>query len=229
MPRLLISVRSTAEARDALAGGADLIDIKEPERGALGVAHQTVWNDVCRVVQRRRPVSIALGELLEHAPLCVSAYPPDVQFAKIGLAGCARREDWAALWSRAMETLPVGVAPVAVLYADAMAADAPTPQEVLRQALILGCHTVLVDTYDKTAGGLFEVIPERQLWAIVDRARRHGLTVVLGGSLNERSMIQALRLSPDFVAFRGAVCRGSRTGSVDRVLVRALAKQLASD
>lgn len=33
MTRLLVSVRSAEEARDALAGGADLIDLKEPTQG----------------------------------------------------------------------------------------------------------------------------------------------------------------------------------------------------
>ena len=36
MTQLLVSVRDACEAQDALAGGAQLIDIKEPTRGALG-------------------------------------------------------------------------------------------------------------------------------------------------------------------------------------------------
>ena len=34
--RLLVSVRSAAEVGPALAGGADIIDAKEPGRGSLG-------------------------------------------------------------------------------------------------------------------------------------------------------------------------------------------------
>ena len=36
MTRLLVSVRSAAEALAALAGDADLIDVKEPAGGSLG-------------------------------------------------------------------------------------------------------------------------------------------------------------------------------------------------
>ena len=36
LPRLLVSVRDPAEAEDARLAGADLIDAKDPERGALG-------------------------------------------------------------------------------------------------------------------------------------------------------------------------------------------------
>ena len=36
MTALLASVRSVAEAELALAGGADVIDLKDPSQGALG-------------------------------------------------------------------------------------------------------------------------------------------------------------------------------------------------
>ena len=41
MTKLLVSVRDAAEAIDALAGGADLIDVKEPLAGSLG--YNLVW------------------------------------------------------------------------------------------------------------------------------------------------------------------------------------------
>ena len=36
--RLLVSVRNASEARAAINGGADVIDIKEPDHGPLGMA-----------------------------------------------------------------------------------------------------------------------------------------------------------------------------------------------
>src|SRR5947209_8028398 len=45
-PGLLVSVRSAAEARAALDGGAALIDIKEPARGPLGRADDGVMAEV---------------------------------------------------------------------------------------------------------------------------------------------------------------------------------------
>src|SRR5260221_3008307 len=37
-PRLLVSVRNAVEAEAALAGGCDVLDVKEPGRGAMGMA-----------------------------------------------------------------------------------------------------------------------------------------------------------------------------------------------
>ena len=64
MTQLLVSVRSAEEAEAALHGGAALIDVKEPRRGALGRASDGILADVVRTVAGRRPVSAALGELL---------------------------------------------------------------------------------------------------------------------------------------------------------------------
>ena len=69
-PRLLVSVRDAAEAEAALAGGADLIDVKEPSRGPLGRADAGVIRYVVKAVGGRAPVSAALGELKELRRSC---------------------------------------------------------------------------------------------------------------------------------------------------------------
>jgi uncharacterized protein (UPF0264 family) len=40
--RLLVSVANAAEARTALEGDADIIDVKDPSRGSLGMADASV-------------------------------------------------------------------------------------------------------------------------------------------------------------------------------------------
>src|SRR5262249_54305435 len=64
-PRLLVSVRSAAEAIAAVEGGADLIDIKEPSHGSLGRADDAAVTAVLQAVGGRKPVSAAFGELRE--------------------------------------------------------------------------------------------------------------------------------------------------------------------
>ena len=55
----LSACASADEARIALAGGADVIDVKEPRRGSLGAADAEVVADVVEVVGGRVPVSMA--------------------------------------------------------------------------------------------------------------------------------------------------------------------------
>ncbi|HEV3164614.1 MAG TPA: (5-formylfuran-3-yl)methyl phosphate synthase, partial [Isosphaeraceae bacterium] len=65
MAGLLVSVRSVEEAQRALAGGAAVIDIKEPARGPLGQADPEIWQAVREAVPPHLPVSAALGELID--------------------------------------------------------------------------------------------------------------------------------------------------------------------
>ncbi|MFO1092588.1 MAG: (5-formylfuran-3-yl)methyl phosphate synthase [Planctomycetaceae bacterium] len=62
-PRLLVSVRNADEAIAALAGGADIIDVKEPRRGPLGMADANIVADIVACAGDRAPVSAALGEV----------------------------------------------------------------------------------------------------------------------------------------------------------------------
>src|SRR4051794_5358072 len=90
--QLLVSVRSAEEAEAALAGGAGLIDVKEPARGSLGAADPTVIAEVLHAVGGRAPVSAALGELLD-APMELPR--SELSFVKWGLSG-AQGKDWRA-------------------------------------------------------------------------------------------------------------------------------------
>src|SRR5699024_7424313 len=138
MTRLLVSVRSAEEAGSALAGGADVIDVKEPSRGALGAAEPSVWREIVRLVDGRAPVSVALGELrdfqAESADSDFASCLRGVRWAKLGLAGCARLPDWGKRWRAAIGSLPEQVQSVAVIYADWRSADAPAPEAVLATA-----------------------------------------------------------------------------------------------
>ena len=60
MTRLLVSVRNAAEAETALAGGATVIDVKEPSRGSLGRVDDATLAEVMRR-GGRRPISAGVG------------------------------------------------------------------------------------------------------------------------------------------------------------------------
>jgi (5-formylfuran-3-yl)methyl phosphate synthase len=223
MTGLLISVRDADEAATALAGGVDLLDIKEPGRGALGAASLSVWRDVLAVCRGQVPASVALGELVENPELGDGELLARFQFAKIGLAGCGRQHDWYQRWTAVLRNLPPSVAPVAVIYADWTGCQAPPPLDIIHRAAEVPCKAVLFDTYSKAAGNLWSHLPIRELAPLISRIRVAGLQIVLGGSLSGESVALACGLDPDYIAVRGAACRGSRSGPVDLERVRALA------
>lgn len=224
MPRLLISVRNAAEAADALAAGADLIDVKEPHRGALGAAEPETIRAVLAAVDGRVPTSIALGELSEGNRVPDTKHLPT--FAKFGLSGAAHDADWRAQFERAIAELPSGVQPVAVAYVDWREAAAPAPREVLDIAIGLSCRGLLLDTFGKTGGSLTSHVNVAELGELLSRARQAGLITVLAGGLQLHELEVLAALEPDYFGFRGAVCRGGRESTLNPERVRELCDRM---
>ena len=233
---LLVSVRNAAEAAEALDGGAAIIDVKEPRHGPLGAAEPEAIAAVARVVGTRRPWTMACGELGGDAAdesvagsirsrfdrmlalLGGSAVPPAA--VKIGLAGAAGI-DWQRRLLALFESLPAGSDRVAVAYADWQQAGAPSPPEVIAAAAGLNCPVLLIDTFDKTAGGLFACCPPGMPATWVAAARAARLQVAVAGRITPAEIQSAWDLRPDVVALRSAVCFNGRDGAVQAGLVRS--------
>jgi uncharacterized protein (UPF0264 family) len=230
-PGLLVSVRNATEARAALAGGADVIDVKEPERGSLGAADNETISKIVVAVGSRAVVTVARGELAELNQggngENQDRLPNGVSLFKVGLANCRDLPDWQARWRQiTVATAPVGsggtLQPVAVVYADWRAARAPSPADVLDLAIGNQCPALLIDTWDKSAGTLFDHWPSDDLRLFLAKVREHGIAVVLAGSLTGENVARAAQLAPDLVAVRTAACDGGRTGAVSENKVREL-------
>ncbi len=212
VPRLLVSVRSGTEAAAALQGGADVLDVKAPERGSLGRPPRQVVRAVLAVrdvLAPHVPVSIALGELAEWTDAAAVAewLPPGIGFAKVGLA-CQRDRDWTTAWQALRDAAPAHVAWVAVAYADARAAAAPDVADVIAAAARGRCAGVLVDTHSKREGRLLDHLAPAALGQHARRVHSAGLFWAAAGRL---SLADLPRLSPqpvDVVAVRSAVCIG---------------------
>jgi uncharacterized protein (UPF0264 family) len=226
MTALLVSVRSAAEARTALAGGAALIDIKEPARGALGRADAAVIHEVVAAVAGRRPVSAALGEWLEGTGVFPAT--ADLTYVKWGLAGCARQADWRHGLDRALgrPSLP---RLVLTAYADWQCARAPSVEEVFTLARAHPDTVLLVDTYCKDAAvvgkprpTLLDWLPTPWIGDLCARCRAIGVKIALAGSLGPEEIRVLAPARPDWFAVRGAVCDGDRHGTVQVEKVQQL-------
>lgn len=242
MTKLLVSVRNAWEAGEALAGGADVIDVKEPQFGSLGAASSATRAavrlavlpapsfppELSLSVRNTVPLSAALGELLEHRgapdPWQLDGY----SYAKVGFAGCAAIHDWEQLWRTWLASLPVSIAPVGVVYADYRTVEAPSPWQVLHAAFATRVRTLLIDTCDKTSGDLLDRIAACELADVISGARSKGFSIALAGSITLDSLSEVLRFEPNWIAVRGAICRSGRESILDRELVERFAARLST-
>lgn len=226
--QLLVSVRSVAEAKAAVEGGADLIDVKDPSNGSLGAATPAVLARIVRAVAGRKPVSAALGELSAFGK---PPELPELAYVKLGLA-CS-----ATGWQARLNSLRRQFAPavlVHVAYADFRKASAPSWRAVANDALRGPDHVLLLDTFDKTPQpGLFGSRPAtlldhidlETLAELAQECRDAGVKLALAGSLRLPEIRLLLPLRPTWIAVRGAVCAANRReAAVHPLKVRALAE-----
>ncbi len=228
MTWFLASVRDADEAVTALAGGADVIDFKDPAAGALGaVAPDVVRAGVARVAGAR-PVSAVLGDLPMQAALLRDAAETmaatGVDYLKLGIFPGGEAE--AAL--AGLAPLAARVKLVAVFFADR------APDFSLLALLVEhGFAGAMLDTAGKNGGRLLDHLDIARLDRFVAECRRLGLRAGLAGGLELPDIPRLLLLAPDLLGFRTALCGAhGRAGAIEAgnvAMVRALIPGFGSD
>ena len=241
---LLVSVRDAVEAEAALAGGAAIIDVKDPAAGSLGAASAATVAAVAATVGDRAAWTVAAGELRDEIarPGSIHRWLAAIKAAvghtasgtpaavKVGLAGLADAA-WQPAFHDVMNRLPATTARVAVAYADWERVAAPNPLEIIDAAERLSgvllnpvsSGVLLIDTADKSGPDLLHACSWPDLEAWIAAARRVGMAVAVAGRLQLEAIPRVGRLRPDVVALRSAVCSNNRLGPVDVALVRRAA------
>ncbi|MGU3538351.1 (5-formylfuran-3-yl)methyl phosphate synthase [Methylobacterium sp. A54F] len=222
-PRLLVSVRSCDEARAALAAGADLIDAKDPDRGALGALATDVVRAIVAAMAGRAVTSAVAGE-----PAGPEAMAETVRAMAATGAGyvkvAVRPGDLAHPGPLAAAA---GAAPgrlVAVLFAeDGAAAPSVAPLAAA------GFAGAMIDTLGKDGRRLGDWLAPEALEAFTETCGAHGLLSGLAGSLRVADIPVLSGHAPGYLGFRGGLCEGGdRRRALDPARIRAAVAALAA-
>ena len=226
MTRLLASVTGPDEAGLVIAGGADIVDLEDPARGALGVVAAPVVRQVVAAVAGRRPVSAVVSAVVGAAAGEPPMQPPRLYDAIAAMAetgvetvrlGCLSGGD-AEACIRAASSFARSVQLIAVLFADR------TPDLGLLPLLAeAGFAGAMLDTASKADGNLLAHMDLSQLRRFVLACRRHGLLSGLAGTLEAPDVPRLLVLEPGLLGFRGALCgENGRAGAIDPAAVQQI-------
>ena len=245
---LLASAASLDDVEAALAGGAAIVDLKDPEAGPLGACDVAILAGAAAIRRRvdpRRPLSAAIGAARDPAAVdrAAAAARLGYDFVKAGLDGEEDPEQAARLLaaivaairsagSGAAGSAAAGGRPatrlIAATYADAGAVGALAPDLLADVAQRAGGSGCLLDTARKDGRTLFDHRGAEAVARFVVQARGRGLLVALAGSFGEEEAARALALGPDIIGLRGALCAGGRSGRLDPERVRRFAALVES-
>jgi uncharacterized protein (UPF0264 family) len=224
MTLLLASVRTEQEALAAADAGADIVDLKEPHAGALGALPLPQIRSIAQELRARcaLPVSATIGDWPAAAVQTIVAQAravaaTGVDYVKVGI----ERGPHAHATLAQLAALPARIVPLFV-------ADRGLELALVDQACELGFPIVMVDTMDKRAGSLFDCVALETLRALLQRVHAAGARVGLAGALRFEHIARLRELAPDIAGFRGALCDGDRTGTLDPAKVGALRAALCA-
>lgn len=229
--QLLVSVQSVEEARIARAGGADIVDAKDPARGALGPVAPGVLASIRAALPNEVPVSAALGEVgsPEEVRAALADLPEGLAFVKLGFPGTEDRALVEQLLREAVACaapLPGPPKVIAVAFADRVSGGEFALSAWAEPVARSGAHGLLVDTASKAGGTLRDHVALDDLRLLGAALAGWGLLYALGGSLTAEDVSLARSAGADVLGVRGAVTTGARTAIIDGGRVAALAARV---
>jgi uncharacterized protein (UPF0264 family) len=211
--KLLISPKNETEAVEAIAGGADIIDVKNPEEGPLGANFPWIIRRIRQVTPANIEVSCTLGEAPNRPGsmtlASLGAATTGVNYIKAGLYGLKTLEEAVYLMrnvTKAAKEHNPSIKVVASGYADANRVSTVDPLLVPKIAREAQADIAMLDTAIKDGKNLFTFLTKPQLQRFVDAAHSYGLKAALAGSLQKEDLPAVYALGADVVGLRGAAC-----------------------
>lgn len=233
--RLLVSVRNADEAGTAVAGGAEIVDAKDPaSSSSIGAVHPAVLGAIRRAVPPTTRLSAALGDVrtMDEVASAFAAVTIPLAYVKVGFRGVTDATLVASLLAEAVRRaalLPSRPAVIAVGYADAIRVGAPSPLDLVAILSRAGADGLLLDTARKDGGSTFQLFPAPLLEALDVRCEADELTFAVGGGLDLGDIEQASASGATIFGVRGAACEGGRDGVVREERVRRLAQAIQAE
>ncbi|MEM2304089.1 MAG: (5-formylfuran-3-yl)methyl phosphate synthase [Candidatus Methanomethylicia archaeon] len=231
--KLLISVTCIEEALEALKGGADIIDVKNPLEGSLGGHYPWIVMEVRKTITNAE-VSAAVGDspylpgLVSLA--CYGLTLCGVDYVKVGMYGPKNINEALKLAKASCKAVKIANEKAKVViagYADYREAKCLNPLTIPDVAYKANADVAMIDTKIKNGLKTLHYLGIDELREFVNRAHNYGLKAAFAGSLRLEDIEVAKEIEADIIGFRGAACKGDRiNGRISSELVYELRKQL---
>jgi uncharacterized protein (UPF0264 family) len=235
--KLLVSVINQRDAGEAVEGGADIVDVKNPAEGALGANFPWRIREVRDVVPADLEVSATIGNLPylpgTAALAALGAAVSGVDYIKAGLYGARSPSQGFEIMRsirRAVEEITHKVKIIAVGYADYRELNCVSPFVLPEIAHKAEADGVMIDIDRKDGRGLFDYFKHAEVKGFVEAAHSFNLIAALAGSLGPDNVIAVDDVGADIFGVRRAVCCkvDGNTSLVERGLVEKLVSRIRS-
>jgi dihydroneopterin aldolase len=202
MTLMLASVSSPREAEIAIAHGADIIDVRDPDRAFAAVSPQVV-RGIVTAVGGRRPVSAVADDATPTGVAAMADAGADYVEVALG-------RDKEGI--RSLGALAPRVKLLAVIFAgDGFDAD------LIARIADAGFAGILLHTPGQQGRGLLDVMDIPALANFIGAVRAQGLLAGFAGALEPPDIPRLLLLAPDILGCGGLCVADSGHPSIDEI------------
>jgi uncharacterized protein (UPF0264 family) len=200
--QLLISVKNSEEALQALHAGADVIDLKDPSVGAIGALDLENTIQIIQRIDGRATLSATVGEYhcsqLELMNEIEARASIGVDIVKIAVDKLFYEVDF---FENVSELAKRKVKLVALFFA-----EEPLDMGILIKLKKAGFYGAMLDTKEKHHV-LTEILSEEFLKSFINFCEENQLFCGVAGSLKSQHIDFFKKLEPTYIGFRGGVCK----------------------
>ena len=205
--QLLISVTSVQEAQMALTHQVEILDLKDPNAGALGALPFDVIAEVVQYVKNQTEnttpyISATIGDAPMLPEVLVEKVErlqvTGVDYIKIGFFAA---DDYQSCLNALQPITQVGAKIIAVLFAENTYSAALI--EAIQRAGFVG---VMLDTTNKNGQTLFNYYSTIALAEFAEKVIKNDMMLGFAGSLKAQDVVKLKALNPTYLGFRGGVC-----------------------
>lgn len=220
MAQVLISVRNIEEAKIALKAGVDLIDLKDPDKSAMGMLDLSLVSQIQKALPLDFSLSMACGELCD-TPSLPEFFPRGISFYKFGLSYCKSSGPWVEnllVLKDKVRRLNNSAFIVPVIYGDYFNAKSLNPLMLLELLSDHSFHAIMIDTWLKDGSSVLDWLTIDELLKVQNKCKAKNIKFALAGSLNLPRTIRLFQegINPAWFGYRGAACIGeSRNQAID--------------
>lgn len=210
MTQLLVSVKNVEEALLAWAAGVDVIDLKDPNIGALGALDALMTQKIATQIDLSRQetptqntmLSATVGEnhsskaILYNAIVEKSA--AGIHLIKIAVNPYFEDDIFLSEIKTLINLHRLKL--IAVFYA-----EKTIDYKLITRLADIGFYGVMIDTENKS-NSLISHMEKFDLQEIVNLCKKYGLVVGVAGSLKPQNVATLVKFKPTYIGFRSGIC-----------------------
>jgi len=229
--KILISVKDKKEASAVIkgsSGGVELIDIKNPEEGTLGANYPWVIQEIKKVVPKSMKIAASIGDLdFKPGFASLAAYGASflgLDYITASIFNVKNENEVEEIESSIFKSMRLNNEKTELIiagYADYGRIETVNPFDFIGRLRF--ASMVMLDTAIKDGKNIFSFFSKQELLEFKQKCRKKNMKFILAGSLREADLKDAVKISPDYLGFRGIVCGN---GEVKEKKVRKLVEML---